>query len=140
MMVSLLQKVNNKKADRRSNKLAKKSKSKKKSKSNRAKGFGSGLRRSVEKIPIVGDIIKNPTVRKATLATGTVALLTSLATLIPNQSVQAAAQNPTIRAGAALVLGDIPGAALQVVQDRNIISGFSQNGGGNGMSPMNGSV
>jgi len=138
MMVSLLQKVNNKKADRRSNKLAKKSK--KKSKSNRAKGFGSGLRRSVEKIPIVGDIIKNPTVRKATLATGTVALLTSLATLIPNQQVQAAAQNPTIRAGAALVLGDIPGAALQVVQDRNIISGFSQNGGGNGMSPMNGSV
>ena len=141
-MVSLLQKVNNKKRDRGpKNKMAKKSKSKKKSKSNRAKGFGSGLRRSVEKIPIVGEIIKNPTIRKATAATGTVALIASLASLIPNNSVQNAVRNPTIRAGAALVLGDIPGAALQVINDRNIISNFSQNGnGGNGMSPMNGSV
>ena len=136
-MASLLQKVNNKKQDRRSNnKMAKQSKSEKKSKSNRAKGFGSGLRRSVEKIPIVGDIIKNPTIRKATAATGTVALLASIAQLIPNQSVQNAVRNPTIRAGAALVLGDIPGAALQVVTDRNLIGNFSQNG----MSPMNGSV
>ena len=141
-MVSLLQKINNKKRDRGSkNKMAKKSKSKKKSKSNRAKGFGSGLRRNVEKIPILGDIIKNPTIRKATAATGTVALIASLAALIPNQSVQNAVRNPTIRAGAAFVLGDVPGGALQLIQDRNIISNFQQNGnGGNGMNPMNGSV
>ena len=140
-MVSLLQKVNNKKRGRGSkNKMAKKSK-KGKSKTSRAKGFGSGLRRSVEKIPIVGDIIKNPTIRKATAATGTVALIASLASLIPNPSVQNAVRNPTIRAGAALVLGDIPGVVLQVVNDRNLISNFGQNGnGGDGMNPMNGSV
>jgi len=132
MMASLLQKVKKQRSDRRSKKMAnKKSKNKKsKSKSRSSRDFSSGIRRSVEKIPLVGDIIKNPTVKKAAAAVGTVTILTSLASLIPNARVQAAAQNPTIKALSAFAIGDIPGAALQIATDRNLLG---QIGGNNQM-------
>lgn len=113
---------------KQSKKMAKKSKGKKTSK--------TSPRRSnlINKIPVVRDIVNNPTVRKATLATGTVSLLTGLAALVPIPQVQAAAQNPIIRTGTAFLIGDAEGAALQFVSDRgglqSIINIGAQSNGG----------
>lgn len=119
----------------RSKKMASKQKTKRRSTSkSRRQNF-------VSKIPVVGRIVNDPRVRKGAQATGTVTLLTSLAKLIPNQTVQTVADNPIVKVGAAYSIGDTEGAIFQAVEQSG---GFAKlasqipglNGGGSSQSAM----
>ncbi len=69
------------------------------------------------KIPVVGKVFGNPTVKKALMGAGAVSLAISLATLINNPTINKALSNKLVRVGLATAAGDVAGGVIQVVKE-----------------------
>ena len=120
-------KVKSSKKRSNSNNMAKK----KKSSGKRRKSQGRNM---LSKIPVIGDIANNPTVKKAAAGVGTATVITGVAALVPNPTVQAMAQNPLVRIALAGGAGGAEGAVAQLVTS----GGLNLGGGSNGMADMGG--
>lgn len=97
----------------KSNNMVKKSR---KSKSRSSSSSGSGKVFGV-KIPVIGKIFGNPTVKKALMGAGAVSLAISLAALVNNPTINKALNNKLVRVGLATAAGDVAGGLVQVVKE-----------------------
>lgn len=84
-------------------------------------------------IPGVSSILKNKTAQKAIVGAGLVSIVLSVAQLANQPQINRQLMKPEVRAGIALVGGDIPGAAYQYYKDGGLKS-FSVGGGSSGGS------
>ena len=124
--------VNNSKRKTSSNNMAKKSK--KKSSSSRSSGVFSGKILGM-KIPVVSGILKNKTFQKAAAGAGVVSIVTSLALLLNNATVNRAVANPIVRLGLAGAGGDITGIAAEIARNPQLISQVTGQFGGGQQTP-----
>lgn len=91
-------------------------------------GSGSGKVLGI-RIPVIGKLFGNPTVKKALMGAGAVSLALSVAALVNNASVNKALNNKLVRIGLATAAGDIAGGVIQVVKESpQILSKANGNG------------
>ena len=105
---------------------------KRKSSRKSSSSSGSGKILGV-KVPIVGKIFGNPTVKKALMGAGAVSLAISLATILNNPTINKALNNKLVRVGLATAAGDVAGGLVQVVKESPQVlrrSGSTSNGNG----------
>jgi len=69
------------------------------------------------KVPVIGKVFGNPTVKKALMGAGAVSLAISVAALINNPTINRALNNKLVRIGLATAAGDIAGGVIQVVKE-----------------------
>jgi len=98
-----------------SNNMAKRGR-KSKSKGRSSSSSGSGKILGI-KVPVIGKVFGNPTVKKALMGAGAVSLAISIATLINNPTINRALNNKIVRVGLATAAGDIAGGAIQVLKE-----------------------
>ncbi len=100
-----------------------------KSKSRSSSSSGEGKVLGV-KIPIIGKVFGNKTVRKALMGAGAVSLAVSIAALINNPTINKAISNKLVRVGLATASGDIVGGAVQFLKESPQVLSRRSNGGG----------
>lgn len=120
----------------KSNSRSKMAKTKQKTKQ-KYRRYQSSRSNFVKKIPVIGKIVMDRRVQKGAQATGTVELLTGLAKLVPNQTVQSYADNPILKTAMAFGIGDAEGAIFQLVKDSGGFSQLAQRFGGFGQQNVN---
>lgn len=82
------------------------------------------------KIPVIGKVLGNKTVKKALMGAGAVSLAISFASLINNPTINKALNNKLVRVGLATAAGDVAGGIVQVVKESpQLLGRVSQNGG-----------
>lgn len=87
-----------------------------KSKSRRSTSSGGGKILGI-KVPVIGKVFDNPTVKKALMGAGAVSLAISVAALVNNPTINRALNNKLVRIGLATAAGDIAGGVIQVVKE-----------------------
>lgn len=106
------------------NMAKRKSKSRRKSSSSSGSGKILGI-----KVPVVGKVFGNPTVKKALMGAGAVSLAISIATILNNPTINKALNNKLVRVGLATAAGDVAGGLVQVVKESPQVLGRTGNGG-----------
>ncbi len=131
------------KSSKRSSNNMVKRKGRKSSRRKSSSSSGSGKILGI-KIPVVGKVFGNPTVKKALMGAGAVSLAFSLATLINNPTINKVLNNKLARIGLATAAGDIAGGVIQVVKESpQLLGRMNRSGNGNGtpqgsLVPMSG--
>ena len=99
--------------------MARKTRKRSKRSSGRSSGAFSGKILGL-KIPIIGDALRNPTVQKVIAGAGIVSIVTSVALLLNNPTVNRVIGNPIVKVGLAASAGDVVGGVTQIVQQGGV--------------------